>query len=90
MAGCDAGCGPWFALVHDDVTREYDWLLQPAGTVSHGADWLQIASSAHLSGPRVGGLAGSPKAGRRFDSCREHCRGHQFRGGFRPFWAISG
>ena len=29
--------------------------------VSHGADWLQIASSAHLSGPRVGGLAGSPK-----------------------------
>ena len=40
------------------------WSVNPRhAVVSHGADWLQIASSAHLSGPRVGGPAGSPKAG---------------------------
>src|SRR5258705_988610 len=39
------------------------WSVNPRhAVVSHGADWLQITRSAHLSGPRVGGLAGSPKA----------------------------
>ena len=31
--------------------------------VSVGVGWRYIASSEHLSGPRLGGLAGSPKAG---------------------------
>jgi len=39
------------------------WSVDPRhAVVSHGAGWRHIARSEHLSAPRRGGLAGSPKA----------------------------
>jgi hypothetical protein len=51
------------------------WSVDPRhAVVSGGAEWRHITSSEPLSGLRLGRLAGSPKAGRRFESCRGHKR----------------